>query len=91
MSRHYFTPLFVPMFCAVANFLLLFLKSKMIKVMHTFRVTGGTVVKNLPANAEDASDASSVSGLGSLLEKETASHSSILAWEIPWTEKPERL
>ena len=23
-----------------------------------------------------------------LLEKEMASHSSILAWEIPWTEKP---
>ena len=22
------------------------------------------------------------------LEKETATHSSILAWEIPWTEKP---
>ena len=25
------------------------------------------------------------------LEKETATHSSILAWEIPWTEKPGRL
>ena len=25
------------------------------------------------------------------LEKETASHSSILAWKIPWTEKPGRL
>ena len=23
-----------------------------------------------------------------LLEKEMASHSSLLAWEIPWTEKP---
>ena len=23
-----------------------------------------------------------------LLEKETATHSSILAWEIPWTEEP---
>ena len=23
-----------------------------------------------------------------LLEKEMATHSSILAWEIPWTEKP---
>ena len=44
---------------------------------------GGSVVKNLPANAED--------WVGSLgredpLEKEMASHSSILAWEIPWTE-----
>ena len=25
------------------------------------------------------------------LEKETATHSSILAWRIPWTEKPGRL
>ena len=24
-------------------------------------------------------------------EKETATHSSILAWEIPWTEKPNGL
>ena len=26
-----------------------------------------------------------------LLEKEMATHSSILAWEIPWTEEPDRL
>ena len=26
-----------------------------------------------------------------LLEKETATHSSTLAWKIPWTEKPGRL
>ena len=25
------------------------------------------------------------------LEKNMATHSSILAWEIPWTEKPDRL
>ena len=25
------------------------------------------------------------------LEKETATHSSLLAWEIPWTEEPGRL
>ena len=25
------------------------------------------------------------------LEKKTATHSSILAWRIPWTEEPERL
>ena len=25
------------------------------------------------------------------LEKEIATHSSILAWEIPWTEKPDKL
>ena len=27
-------------------------------------------------------------GLGSFLEKEMATHSSILAWELPWTEEP---
>ena len=30
-------------------------------------------------------------GLGDPLEKEIATHSSILAWEIPWTEKPGEL
>ena len=27
-------------------------------------------------------------GQGDLLEKDMAAHSSILAWEIPWTEEP---
>ena len=46
---------------------------------------GGSVVKNLPANAGNT-----VRSLGQKdhLEKEMATHSSILAWEIPWTEKP---
>ena len=30
-------------------------------------------------------------GWEELLEKEMATHSSILAWEIPWTEEPGRL
>ena len=30
-------------------------------------------------------------GWEDLLEKEMAIHSSILAWKIPWTEKPGRL
>ena len=30
-------------------------------------------------------------GLEDPLEKEMAIHSSILAWEIPWTEEPEGL
>ena len=29
-----------------------------------------------------------IAGLGNPLEKETATHSSILAWRIPWTEEP---
>ena len=32
-----------------------------------------------------------IPGLGDHLEKEMATPSSILAWEIPWTEKPGRL
>ena len=30
-------------------------------------------------------------GQEDLLEKETATHSIILAWKIPWTEEPGRL
>ena len=30
-------------------------------------------------------------GQGDPLEKEMATHSSILAWRIPWTEEPDRL
>ena len=30
-------------------------------------------------------------GWEDLLEKEMATHSSILAWKIPWTEEPGRL
>ena len=30
-------------------------------------------------------------GWEDLLEKEMATHSSILVWEIPWTEEPDRL
>ena len=43
------------------------------------------MVKNLPAMQETW-----VLSLGweDLLEKEMATHSNILAWGIPWTEKP---
>ena len=47
--------------------------------------TGGSVVKNPPAIQQawvqylDQED---------FLGKEIATHSSVLAWEIPWTESP---
>ena len=46
------------------------------------------MVKNLPAMQE-----TQIRSLGQkdLLEKEMATHSSILAWKIPWTEEPGRL
>ena len=47
--------------------------------------TDGSDIKNLPARLE-----SRVQSLGGEypLEEEMATHSSILAWEIPWTEEP---
>ena len=48
----------------------------------------GGSVKNPPANARDIG---LMPGLGRSLEKEMATHSNSLAWEIPWTEKPGRL
>ena len=49
---------------------------------------GGSVVKNLPAKQQRQ-----IQSLGweDLLEKEMATHSSILTWEIPCTEDPGRL
>ena len=46
------------------------------------------VVKNLPAIAEDVRDSSLIPELGRALEMGMATHSSILAWRIPWTEEP---
>ena len=48
----------------------------------------GQIVKHLPAMQE-----SQVRSLGQEepLEKEMATHSSILAWKIPWTEESGRL
>ena len=43
------------------------------------------MVKNLPANAGDAG---SIPGWEDPLEEGMATHCSILAWEIPWTEEP---
>ena len=37
-------------------------------------------------SACNAGDPVSIPGLGRFLEKEMATHSSILAWRIPWTE-----
>ena len=39
----------------------------------------------------DTGHAVYILGREDLLEKEMATHSSILAWKIPWTEEPSRL
>ena len=51
----------------------------------------GSVVKNLPDKEGDVGDAGSIPGLGRSPGVGNATHSSILAWEIPWTEEPGRL
>ena len=49
------------------------------------------VVKSPSASAGDAVDSGSIRGLGRSLEKKATTHSSILAWRIPWTEEPGEL
>ena len=39
----------------------------------------------------NSGDAGSIPGSGRSPEEEMATHSSILSWEIPWTEEPTRL
>ena len=46
------------------------------------------MVMNMPANAGEIKDAGSIPGLEDPLEEGMATHSSILAWRIPWTEEP---
>ena len=43
------------------------------------------MVKNLPANAGDIRDVGLIQE--DPMEEDMATHSSILAWEIPWTEE----
>ena len=49
------------------------------------------MVKNLPANAGDIEMRVQPLGWEDPLEEDMATHSSILAWRIPWTEEPGRL
>ena len=49
------------------------------------------MVKNLPPVQELWETQVRFLGQEDTLEKEMATHSSILAWEIPWTEKPSGL
>ena len=60
--------------------------SNLITVLWGF--PGGSVVKNPHGNAGDKG---SNPGQEDPLEWEMATHSSILAWESPWTEEPGRL
>ena len=50
----------------------------------------GSASKESACNAEETMWVQSL-GWENLLGEEMETHSSILAWEIPWTEKPSRL
>ena len=52
------------------------------------QLPGGSVVKNPPTNTGDAG---SIPGQEEPLKQEMATHSSILAWRIPWAEEPDGL
>ena len=52
---------------------------------------GALVVKNPPADAGEVRDEGSIPGWKAPLEEGMATHSSILAWRIPWTEEAGRL
>ena len=49
------------------------------------------MVKSLPVNAGDAVDVGSIPGLERSSRVGNGTHSSILAWKIPWTEESGRL
>ena len=49
------------------------------------------MVKNSLANARDIGDVGLILSWEDSLEEGMATHSSVLAWRIPWTEEPGRL
>ena len=46
------------------------------------------MVKTPPANTGDIRDVGSILGWKDPLEQGMATHSSIVAWRVPWTEEP---
>ena len=46
------------------------------------------MVKTPPANTGDIRDVGSILGWEDALEQGMTTHSSIVAWRVPWTEEP---
>ena len=73
--------------CGLASFMMA--KSKCLFFFYYFffkrGFLGSSVIKNLPAKQKTWVQSL---GVEDPLEKEMATHSSILPWEIPWTEEP---
>ena len=53
-----------------------------------YRCVSFPVVKNSPVHAGDTGDNAPIPRRGDPLEEKVATHSSILAWDSPWTEEP---
>ena len=98
-TNAYWRYVIVPLFCFhnrnISNALILpsFASASCSSIPLTFLIlhSGASqivlVVKNPPANAGDARDADSIPGSGRSLGEGMATHSSILAWRMSWTEK----
>ena len=64
-----------------------YIQSKQNSVMDPY-ISCGSAVKNLPSVQETQETWVRSLGWEDPLEKEMATHSSMLAWKIPWTEEP---
>ena len=45
-------------------------------------------IKEPACSAPDTREVGSIPGSGRSLKEEVATHTSVLAWEVPWTEEP---
>ena len=70
----------MPYKCLLSKWWLCISVSDLQQILIRLGFPGGSVVKNLPANAGDTEDVGSIPALGRSLEEEMATHSSILAW-----------
>ena len=59
--------------------------------MGSMSFPGGSVVKNLSGKIGAATNVDSIPGSGRDPGVGNATHSTLLAWEIPWTEEPGEL
>ena len=64
---------------------------KMVIIMRNNMIKGLPRWLNGKESTCHAGDVGSIPGSGDPLEEEMVTQSSILAWRIPWTEKPDRL
>ena len=65
-----------------------FLSPCLLSAMTLFDLWTSLVAQMLKASAYNAGDLGSIPGSGRSSGEGNGNHSSILAWEIPWTEEP---